>query len=67
MPTITNLIREYIPQVHMDDELATSDEFKRAWQGKRRKAVGPDVVPHRLLGLLSDEHLHMIYEGVLAF
>ena len=42
MPTITKLIEEYIPQFHMDDEPPTYDEFKRACQGKRRKAVGPD-------------------------
>ena len=30
------------------------------------EAVGPDGVPHRLLGLLPDEHLRMLYDGVLA-
>ena len=32
MPSITKLIKEYIPQVHMDDEPATYAEFKRACQ-----------------------------------
>ena len=50
----------------MDDEHPTYDEFKRAFQSKRRKAVGPDGVPHGLLGLLPDEHLHRLYDGVLA-
>ena len=60
MPTITKLIKEYIPQVHIDDEPPTYEDFKRACQGKRRKAVGPDEVPYRLLGLLLDEHLHTL-------
>ena len=66
MPTITKLIKEYIPQVHMDDEPPTFAEFKRICQGKRRKAVGPDGVPHRLLGMLPDEHLHTLQASMLA-
>ena len=41
------------------------DEFKRACMGKRKKAVGPDGVPHRLLGRLPDDAPHTLYEGVL--
>ena len=32
--------------------------------GKRKKAVGPYGVPHRLLGMLPDDMLHTLYEGV---
>ena len=32
--------------------------------GKRKKAVGLDGVPHRLLGVLPDDTLHTLYEGV---
>ena len=66
MPTITKLIKEFLPQVHIDDEHPTYEEFKRACQGKRRKTAGPDGVRHRLLGMLPDEHLHTVYDGVLA-
>ena len=66
MPTITELVKEYIPQVHIEDKPPTFDEFKRACQGKPRKAAGLHGVPHRLLGMLLDEHLHTLYTGVLA-
>ena len=33
--------------------------------GKRKKAVGPDGVPHRLLSMVPDDTLHTLYEGVL--
>ena len=33
--------------------------------GKHKKAVGPDGVPHRLLGILLDDVLHTLYEGAL--
>ena len=32
--------------------------------GNRKKAVGPYGVPHRLLGMLPDDTLHTLYEGV---
>ena len=66
MPTITKLIKEYIPQVHMEDEPPSFDEFKRTCQGKQRSWVGPDGVPHRLLGMLPDEHLRTLHAGVSA-
>ena len=35
------------------------------WASKRKKAVGHDGVPHRLLGMLPDDMLHTLYEGLL--
>ena len=49
----------------MTHDLPSFKEFKRACMGKRKKAVGPDGVPHRLLGMLPDNTLHLLYEGVL--
>ena len=33
--------------------------------GKRKKAVSPRGLPHRLLGMLPDDTLHTLYEGCL--
>ena len=42
----------------------TFGEFKKACQGKKKKAVGPDGVPHKILGMCDDQTLTTIYEGV---
>ena len=65
MPAIEALIPQLIPQGHMTVDPANYHEFKRACMGKRKKAVGSDEVPHRLLGMLPDDTLHTLYEGVL--
>ena len=65
MAAIEALIPQLIPQGHMTDDPPSFDEFKRACMGKRKKPVGPDGVPHRLLGTLPDDTLHTLYEGVL--
>ena len=49
----------------MIDDPPSFDAFKRACMGKRKKAVGPDGVRHRLLGMLPADTLHTLYEGVL--
>ena len=63
MPSIKALIPELIPQGHMVDDPPSLEEFKRACMGKRKKATGPDGVPHRLLGMLPDDMLRTLYEG----
>ena len=60
-----SLIPQLISQGHMTDVPPSFAEFKRACVGKRKKAVGRDAVPHRLLGMLPDDTLHTLYEGVL--
>ena len=65
MPTIQALIPELIPRVQMVDDPPSFEELKRACMGKRKKAVGPDGVPHRLLGMLLDDTLRILYDGVL--
>ena len=64
MAAIEALIPQLIPQGHMTDDPPSFDEFKRACIGKRKKAVGPDGVPHRLLGMQPHDTLHTLYEGV---
>ena len=65
MPAIEALIPQLIPQGHMIDDPASFDEFKRACMGRRKKAVGPYGLPHRLLGTVPDNTLHTLHEGVL--
>ena len=50
-------------QGHMTHDQPSFDEFKRACMGTRKKAVDPEGVPHRLLGMLLDDTLHMLYQG----
>ena len=49
----------------MAHDLPSFEEFKRVCMGKRKKAIGPNGVPHRLLGMLPDDALHTLYEGML--
>ena len=65
MPAIEALIPQLIPRGHMTDDPPSFDEFKRACMGKCKKAVGPDGVPHRLLGMLPDDTRHTLYQGLL--
>ena len=67
LSTILKLpIMEYIRKVHLDDDPPSFCEFKKACQGKPKKAVGLDGVPLRLLGMLCDGHLNILYQGVRA-
>ena len=65
MPAIEALIPQLIPLGHMIDDPPSFDEFKRSCMGKRKKDVGPNGVPHRLLGMLPHDTLHTLCEGVL--
>ena len=65
MPAIEALILQLIPQGHMLDDPPSFNEFKRACMFKRKKAVGPDGVPHRWLRMVLDDTLQTLYEGVL--
>ena len=65
MLAIEALILKLIPQGHMIDDPPSFDEFKRACMGKPKKAMGSDRFVHRLLGMLPDDALHTLYEGVL--
>ena len=57
MPAIKALIPKLIRQGHMVDDPPSFKEFKHACMGKRKKSVGRDGVPHRLLGMLPDDTL----------
>ena len=49
----------------MTDDPPSFNEFKTPCMGKRKKAVGADGVPHCFLGMLPDDTLHTLYEGLL--
>ena len=49
---------------HMIDDPQSFEESNRACMGKQKKAVGPNGTTHRLLGMLSHDKLHNLYEEV---
>ena len=64
-PAIEALIRNLSPRGNMTDAPPSFEEFKRVGMDKRKKAVGPDGVLLHFVGMMPNDTVHNLYEGLL--